>query len=108
MPRSAPTTDSVSDSATLARHLREIHNELDRHRINAASVMSGATFLNGVAIAVGTNYIEHRLGRAPVGVFSTLSTTAQVLNATLPATHDPAKFFAVSSTVVQVVSFLVF
>ena len=105
--RSVPTPDGVKDVSVLARHLSEIHRELDRAHANAASVLSGAVFMRNVALGIGTTYVEHRLGRAPMGVFASLATSG-VLGAALPPGYDPARFFAVASTVVQTASFLVF
>lgn len=105
--RSVPTPEGVKEPAVLARALKEIHSELDRAHANSASVLSGAVFMRNVALGIGTTYVEHRLGRTPMGVFAALATSG-VLGAALPTGYDPARFFAVASTVVQTCSFLVF
>lgn len=105
--RSSVSTEVVSDPAVLARLLREIHGELDRILTDSASVISGAIFMQDVALVPGTNYVKHRLERTPMGVLVTLSTGA-VLRVALPSTLDPKVYLGVTTVAAQTVSFLVF
>lgn len=105
--RSAVSVGAVSDPNVLARFLREIHAEMDRMRDDTASVLSGAVWLQAVSLKAGTNYIEHRLGRVPKGILTSLPTAA-VLGVALPIGLEANRFFGVTTVGAQTVSFLVF
>ena len=107
--RSRLTLENIGDKATLLRLLSEMAREMDAMRIGESSVLKGATFLQGITLANGTNYVEHRLGRTPTGILATLATSAPV-SVALPSGYDPARYFAVSnpSAVPVTVNFLVF
>lgn len=89
--------------------LAEMAREMDAMRVGESSVLKGATFLQNIILAAGTNYVEHRLGRAPTGILAALSPASPV-SVALPSGYDPARYFAVSNPLAAslTVSFLVF
>lgn len=105
--RSAVSVGAVSDPVVLSRLIRELQAELDRMRQDSASVLSGAVFLQDINLVPGSNYIKHRLKRAPTGILATVSTGA-VLRVALPSTLDAATYFGVTTVASQTVSFLIF
>ncbi|NBW08774.1 MAG: hypothetical protein EBR82_12195 [Caulobacteraceae bacterium] len=75
--RMLASTASVSDAASIARHIGSIHRELDALSSAVSTPLLGSVVVQGLSFTGGTaRYVQHQLGRAPQGWLVTRAKTA--------------------------------
>lgn len=75
--RLVPSAESLKDPATLVRYLTALHREIDALSSALSTPILGSVLVQGLGFVGGTSrYVNHQLGRAPLGWIVTRAQTA--------------------------------